>query len=436
MSKKIIAIGGGENGRFLEDGSQTLYETEPMDEEIIRLTNKTKPNYLFIAHAMCFSNEIQDSYYETMRKIYGDKFGCNCKHLRADDLYNNDLVKELVDWADIIYEGGGDTHEMIELWKKTGFDIILKEAWNKGKVICGISAGAVCWFNFCNSDCEESKFETVKCLNWFNAFLTPHCDEIGRYESTKAQLKENKMLGIMLSNCSAIEIVDDKYKIISSSSNDRNFEKGYVLKSYWKEDKYYEVKLEENNNYKPLKELLSTNVIYLEQISLKHEKEIIRIKKEYDKNNEDYNGASFIKSIDNYAEVINSLDKSANGIVDNPAWVPNTCYVAINSEGKIVGVGALRHYLNDNLMKSGGHIGYSVVPSERKKGYGTKILSLILEKAKDKNIDNVLVTCSENNIGSIRVIENNGGILENKIKNDDKITCRYWIDLRCENDKI
>ena len=74
--------------------------------------------------------------------------------------------------------------------------------------------------------------ETVKYLNWFNAFLTPHCDGIGRYESTKAQLKENKMLGIMLSNCSAIEIVDDKYKIISSSSNDRNFEKGYVVEFF------------------------------------------------------------------------------------------------------------------------------------------------------------------------------------------------------------
>ena len=73
--KKIVAIGGGENGRFLEDGSQTMYETEIMDEEIIKLTNKKNPNYLFLAHAMCFSDKIQDSYYETMKKIYGDKYG-------------------------------------------------------------------------------------------------------------------------------------------------------------------------------------------------------------------------------------------------------------------------------------------------------------------------------------------------------------------------
>lgn len=66
--KKIVAIGGGENGRCLEDGSQTLYETKLMDKEIIRLTGKEHPNYLFIAHAMSFSEEIQDSYYETMKK--------------------------------------------------------------------------------------------------------------------------------------------------------------------------------------------------------------------------------------------------------------------------------------------------------------------------------------------------------------------------------
>lgn len=265
MSRKIVAIGGGENGRFLEDGSQTLYETEPMDKEIIRLTNKSTPNYLFLGHAMCFSKEIQDSYYETMRKIYCDKFGCNCRHLSADDLYNDELVKELVDWADIIYEGGGDTRAMIKHWKETGFDTILKDAWEKGKVICGISAGAVCWFNFCNSDCEESKFEVVECLNWFNAFVTPHCDEDGRYESTKTQLKENKMLGLMLSNCSAVAIIDDKYKIISSNGNNRNFEKGYVLKSYWKDNKYYETKIEEDKNYRTLNELFSMDSKLLEE---------------------------------------------------------------------------------------------------------------------------------------------------------------------------
>ena len=175
--------------------------------------------------------------------------------------------------------------------------------------------------------------------------------------------------------------------------------------------------------------MIELEKLHLEQISLKHEEEVKRIKKEYDLNNEDYNGAFFIKNIENYEELIRELDKSANGIITNPKWVPGTCFVAIDSNDKIVGVGSLRHYLNDSLMKSGGHIGYSIVPSQRKKGYGTKILNLLLEKAKNKDIDKVLVTCLENNIGSARVIENNGGKLENKIKVDDKTICRYWIDL-------
>lgn len=259
--KKIVAIGGGENGRFLEDGTQTLYETEAIDKEIIRLTNKKNPNFLFLAHAMCFSEEVQDSYYETMKKIYGNKYACNCKHLKATDLTNKKLVKKLIDWADIIYEGGGDTHAMIKLWKETKFDSILKEAWSKEKVICGISAGAVCWFNSCNSDNENETFDSVDCLNWLELFITPHCDEKGRYESTKHQLKENQKIGLMLSNCSAIEIIDDNYKIICDKVNSRNFKKGYALRCYWDNNKYYEENLVESDKYHKLSDFFNKDII-------------------------------------------------------------------------------------------------------------------------------------------------------------------------------
>ena len=169
--------------------------------------------------------------------------------------------------------------------------------------------------------------------------------------------------------------------------------------------------------------------IRLEQINLKHKNEIIRIKKEYDNYKEDYNGAFFIKEFNNYEELIRRLDNYANCIMDNPNYVPYTCYVAVTENGEIVGVGSLRHELNDYLKQYGGHIGYSVVPSERKKGYGTKILSLLLKEAKNKKINNVLVTCEIDNIGSAKVIENNKGLLENKIEHDNKTTCRYWIKI-------
>jgi dipeptidase E len=239
--RKIVAIGGGENGRILEDGTNADYETFEIDKEIVRLTNKEKPNFLFICHSFSFSKEIQDSYYDTMKKIYGDIFGCNCKHLRSDELDNIEKVKKKVEWADIIYEGGGDTDSMIKLWKKTKFDKILYKSWNDGKVICGISAGAVCWFNSCNSDVDDSNtnFEVVKCLDWFNLFVTPHVNEKGRLESTKEQLKNNKMIGLLMSNRSAIEIIDDKYKIISSKFSKKGLKKPYIIKAYW----------DDNNNF-------------------------------------------------------------------------------------------------------------------------------------------------------------------------------------------
>lgn len=169
--------------------------------------------------------------------------------------------------------------------------------------------------------------------------------------------------------------------------------------------------------------------IHLEQIALKHKDEIYKIKNEYDNKNEDYNGAFFIKDIDNYEELIEKLDNYSQGKMDNPNYVPYTCYVATTDDGKIIGLGSLRHELNDYLKKFGGHIGYSVIPSERKKGYGTKILSLLLTEAKKKKIKEVLVTCNIDNIGSSKVIENNNGKLENKIEHDNITTCRYWIKL-------
>lgn len=254
MSKIIVAIGGVENGRILEDGSYSLYETEKIDREIIKLTNKDKTNYLFINHAMPL--EIQESYFTTTKNIYGKKFNLECRMLKSTELEDSEKVNELMEWADIIYEGGGDTSLIIDLWKKTGFDKKLYESWNKGKVICDISAGAVCYFNSCNSDYiidNNVYFEVVKCLNWINLFIIPYCNEIGRKESSKLQLMDSNLVGIMLSNCSALEIIDDKYRIITSNND------GYAYKTYWYNNKYYEEKLQLNGKFKSLNGLIKRN---------------------------------------------------------------------------------------------------------------------------------------------------------------------------------
>jgi predicted acetyltransferase len=152
----------------------------------------------------------------------------------------------------------------------------------------------------------------------------------------------------------------------------------------------------------------------IEKISLKHKEAILEMCKEYNINNEDYNGAFFIKNIIDYEEKIKELDNASNGILENPSFVPYTCYVFI-IENKIVGVGSVRHYLNEYLEKFGGHIGYSIRPTERKKGYGSKALELLINQAKEMNIEKILITCNINNIGSKKVIENNNGKFINQI---------------------
>lgn len=106
--------------------------------------------------------------------------------------------------------------------------------------------------------------------------------------------------------------------------------------------------------------------------------------------------------------------------------VPQTVYFGVVGN-KFVGILKLRHKLNKNLLQKGGHIGYSVMPSERCKGYATEMLKLGLQKAKKLGIEKVLVTCLEKNIASRKVIERNGGILENKIKIDEGALLRFWI---------
>ena len=89
----------------------------------------------------------------------------------------------------------------------------------------------------------------------------------------------------------------------------------------------------------------------------------------------------------------------------------------------------IRHSLNDYLLGRGGHIGFGVRPTERQKGYATKILSLGLNRCKELKIHDVLLTCNKDNIASVKTIQNNGGILENEIidKENVKIIQRYWI---------
>lgn len=99
------------------------------------------------------------------------------------------------------------------------------------------------------------------------------------------------------------------------------------------------------------------------------------------------------------------------------------------SNNRIIGGINIRHSLNEYLKKYGGHIGYGIRPTERKKGYAVLMLSLALSIIKDIGVNKVLITCNKNNIYSAKTIIKCGGILENETLKEDKVLQRYWIDV-------
>ena len=109
--------------------------------------------------------------------------------------------------------------------------------------------------------------------------------------------------------------------------------------------------------------------------------------------------------------------------------VPSTTFLAVDANGDLVGMIDIRHRLNDYLMNFGGHIGYSVIRSQRRKGVATQMLSLALDECAKLNMHKVLITCDKENIASAKTIINNGGVLENEIPQDNRITQRYWVGL-------
>lgn len=111
--------------------------------------------------------------------------------------------------------------------------------------------------------------------------------------------------------------------------------------------------------------------------------------------------------------------------------VPNSTYFLYDeTRDKLIGAINIRHYLNDNLLKEGGHIGDGIRPSERRKGYATKMIGLALKECKKLGIDRVLMTCDKDNIASAKSIMKNGGVLENEFMNSEGIVeQRYWIYL-------
>ncbi len=132
-----------------------------------------------------------------------------------------------------------------------------------------------------------------------------------------------------------------------------------------------------------------------------------------------------------FASYLAQVDAQQRGLDLLPGYVPMTTFWLVQDRAVILGESRLRHHLSPALEVEGGHIGYMIRPAARRQGFGTLILALTLEKARLMGLRRVLVTCDTDNIGSARIIEKNGGLLDGYAVSPDSGVqiSRYWIEL-------
>ena len=207
---KMVLIGGG-NTRG------GVWETKEIDTEIVKMTEKEKPIFLFVGLASSFA----DSYYDAMKNIY-KSLGCECQYLKKKNIINNpDIVKNKIQIADIIYIGGGDTIKLLNELEEYNLSHLFIEAANNNKVIAGMSAGAIMWCLEGYSDSlkirgESDKYDFVKGLGYLDIIISPH-HEGDKVVELETEIEDRKVY--CLENCTALKIVDGKISILKSNPN-------------------------------------------------------------------------------------------------------------------------------------------------------------------------------------------------------------------------
>ena len=252
---RIVAIAGGNNSNISKDGTPKLYEHEEIDKTIISISCKRHPNVLFISHASDDGLEVEAC--KKLENTFGKMYKCKVKLFSRDMLTNYSLSKSLIEWADVLYVGGGNTKELMNLWREHGIDKLILDATDTNKVLCGISAGAICWFESGMSDYLQTEqsdpnlpFMPVECLGLIKLVFNPHANNPKRIEDMKNILKLNGKVGLSLSDNIAICIVNNNYKLIEGLNV--NAENRVADIQFWEDDKFITRRLKAVGNIEDL----------------------------------------------------------------------------------------------------------------------------------------------------------------------------------------
>ncbi len=212
MNKHIVAIGGGGFGR---NNSSYLIE-----KYILNISSEKCPRICFVPTA----TGDDDTYIVRFYSIFS-RLNCQPTHIeffkRTSDL--NTVIKN----QDIIFVGGGNTKSMLAIWNEWGMSSVLKEAYNNGVIMSGVSAGAICWFTNGITDSWDNELRILPCLNFIKGTCCPHYDEEpSRIPYVKKLLYDNKLTNcISIEGGAGIHFVDGKpYKNVSFYNNKNTYD--------------------------------------------------------------------------------------------------------------------------------------------------------------------------------------------------------------------
>lgn len=160
------------------------------------------------------------------------------------------------------------------------------------------------------------------------------------------------------------------------------------------------------------------------------EDDVLSYRAEFLSAGDSLHGTAWLAERPDYREWLAAVRDNLNEQTVRPGLVPSSTLLARDAKtGALVGMIDIRHRLNDYLLAFGGHIGYSVRPSQRRRGYATRMLAAALQICRELGLSRVMIACDSENAASARTIERCGGVMENEVPEDGRLTRRYWIDL-------
>jgi len=219
MKATLVLIGGGEIGNN---------ETYPLDQKVRSFSKKASAHMLFLGTA----SEDPEGYDDAVERVYGE-LGCEVRPLHlASETPSREALQEALDWADMVYLGGGNTKFLLKRLQETGFAQMMIRALDEREdlVVAGLSAGASCWCECSYADCDimdgvSEKMVFLPCLGYLPFVFNPHAQDPARSGFVEELKKIQFQTAYSLENDTALVIQGKKTKMLL---------KGYEEKKGWR----------------------------------------------------------------------------------------------------------------------------------------------------------------------------------------------------------